>query len=216
MPVVQQRRAEFEAPLRFDADGRVDGTSVVLRRCRGVADRLAALLVVLCLSVGAAGCGGAAPRDPTKTVAPHRSAENVGTGALRGTRFAVPPVVTVTVDPNNPSIAGYTVYVRLNRDLQRRRSGLIAAEFGVDDARSEDPVGRASRRHPNCFQAGVAIPPFSNAPATAGAKVRVGIFSLDGHNSPSGHLTMTVKLKLAERRAANDYSRDPNLAVIGC
>jgi hypothetical protein len=188
-------------------------------------DRLTVCLLVAATS--AAGCGGGEDRanqsarsSSQSSASPSSSAEpqNVGSGALKGTRFVVPPIVSVLVNPVNSAEAGYTVYARLNRDLPRRAAnGKIAAVFSVNDVRQEDPIGRLSRKRPNCFTGGIGfVIGQSKLPARPGSRVRVRLSSLDTQGRANGSLSMVVRLRAREERAANDYSPDRNVAAIDC
>jgi hypothetical protein len=143
--------------------------------------------------------------------------ENVGTGRLKGTRFVVPPIVVVGADRRYPVYVGYDIYAHLSRDIPRRPSGLIAAVFEINDVLGGDPIGRVSRPG-HCFGQSMLADHnlYRSLPLTKGEEVRVTLTSLDAHGQADGELSMTVKLRAAPHRAANDISPLPFPREIGC
>src|SRR6188472_6276 len=82
------------------------------------------------------GCGhrppAPAPR-PTEPPAP----ENIGSGELRGIRFATPPIVTVRVCRGSRRECfpvTYAIFARLNRRIAQPHSRIAEVEFDVGDA----------------------------------------------------------------------------------
>ena len=123
--------------------------------------------------------------------------DNVGTGRLAHTRFAVPPVVSVIVCTKGGRkclYLNYAVFARLTRDIPRRSSGLIAANFDVNGLDNGDPIGRMSKPR-FCFQQTVATDYAEPAyPTRVGARVVVTLTSYDKHGDADGTLATAVHL----------------------
>jgi len=198
------------------------------------------------------GCGADARRPPGSTAAAgdvtssadrRKQPDDVGTGRLRGTKFAVDPVVW----PGRCSGAecprefrGYQVELRTTRSLPRRRVGLpdvessIAAFVDVDGVRGFDPIGRSSRRRP-CYSQAVSVDERATWPPDAGTDERAGIrlpqpggmvrVSLSSYRGTiglrdfkvDGRLSTLVRIRPAEPvTAADDYSGSNAQRAVGC
>jgi hypothetical protein len=186
------------------------------------------------LTVSACGEHPAATPDRPNTqttvpATPPPQRNNVGTGLLRNTRFAVAPAVSVYPCPrpvrhprprsHDCSFASYVVFARLTRDVPRRPSGMIAARFDVDGLSDGDPIGRASK--PDfCFEQGLGTTGYQavGVPTEPGARVTLTLTAFDRRGKPNGELATSVRLRRGERRrSAHDHSPPPDeQEAIGC
>jgi len=171
------------------------------------------MLVALTLLV-VVGCGGgtdAATSTSRTTPVASKPADNVGSGALSSTRFAVPPIVTFLRDGK---VGGYAVYARFNRDVPRRPDGRIRARFQVAGIDGYDQMfATAKRRH--CFSGGIQFN-IADAPHQVGERVEVVLNSLDANGNVTGTLATTARLIRKPKRSPRDYSPDPLPGKLGC
>jgi hypothetical protein len=197
-------------------------------RCKGGRPLLA---VLAASAVAVAGCGGGGNSAPTpdRTTAdtpikptPRPAPDNVGTGRLRNTRFAVKPIVEVRVcrarDRRKCFPFTYTIFARLTRKIPGRGSDIAFADFDIGGGQSIDPTGRL-RRPRSCFSQAL----YTNSPAIAGLPHKVGepiTVTLEAFNAEGdliGSLTTNVRLSKPEpRRRGNDYSPRASELAVGC
>src|SRR4051812_10654128 len=222
-PPGQHHRAVAVYATSPDGD-RSDPMGVSVRWAGTIAVELAGAVV---------GCGdhpAAIPdRAGTDTViapTPPPRHDNVGTGRLRGTRFAVPPVVSIypchhPVKPRRArdcNAATYAVFVRLTRDIPRRPSEMIAARFDVDGLDEGGPIGRQSRPK-FCFEQSLGSSGYQSAgvPTRPGARVTLTLTAYDHHGRPDGELATSVRLRLGRHHhSANDISPLSEQSAVGC
>ena len=157
---------------------------------------------------------------PALAAPPPPKHANRGTGRLRHTRFAQPPIVTVDLcrgDRRKCGYINYAVFARLTRDVPRRPSGLIAAAFDVNGLDYLDPIGRMSRPR-FCFEQSFStsyLGPIT--PRRVGASVVLTLTSYDTSGHATGTLATTVRLSRPEtRREENDYRPPSQPVAVGC
>jgi hypothetical protein len=209
----------------------------------GRAPKTVALTGALIAVAVVAACGESRSREDPPVTAAARSkavgADNVGTGSLRGTHFAVPPLVELSLcheGPDECSLVNMPVWLRLTRNVAKiRRDGKVVANVTVSGAGSDAlPAdydilmrlyGLNDKPVPGCFRetSGTDDPKRIGLPAKIGARVRVTLteynrYGIDSRKARAiGSLSTVVRLhRPYSRPAANDYGLPKQQTTIGC
>jgi hypothetical protein len=139
------------------------------------------------------------------------------TGILVHTRFVKPPIIVRFLETKpDPHFAGYTIYFRLNRDLPRDPAGGRNALFDPF-ADSSDPVlGLLAHSGHRCFTQDVSTDPIdSGLPIRRGGVFHLVLRAHDRRHR-RGTLPATVRLRVQQPRAANDYRPYRYPKELGC